>query len=419
MEFAAFLICPIYSVLILHFFRSRPPPPLPIVQLNLKDRRGCKGWWGKWIVVCVVMMRDGGGSRRNLHPLWRALLHSHTTGDCPSIPPCLLRSSSSLPSLVPFTALLSPVDLCILFNYTLPFYPLNCCLFENVTWFICFHLFWRMLINNKFIVNNNYELNNKISSNWQLKSANSILISCWFPPPPPKLWGSVFSGHQLEQIPPTPQSLPQLPPVYSLRSEVRGPRGARGVVEISQWPQRGWKMRGCKKELALCKTTVTQAECWIKEKCDVFNKSNQFVQSSRKRGFRWNPQTLISSLRVDSLKLCCCEGANKSDDGVTCPTLTGSTGGTGKTNNAARTSCENHRKIIAPLYSGSLQDLFIGKVLPCSICTITRIPPNFVTMEIVEEVDPIPIGSTCSSMWVQHQTGSSRKSSLVYQLRKR
>lgn len=350
MEFAAFLICPIYSVLILHFFRSRPPPPLPIVQLNLKDRRGCKGWWGKWIVVCVVMMRDGGGgSRRNLHPLWRALLHSHTTGDCPSIPPCLLRSSSTLPSLVPFTALLSPVDLCILFNYTLPFYPPNCCLWFDD--FFCFHLFWRMLINDQFIVNSNYELNNKISSNWQLKSANSILISCCplIPPSTPKAVGFCFFRPPIRAN--TPHSPVTSPASTCLQPEVRGQRSpwsTRGCGDLTVAAAR-MKNEGLKKELALCKTTVTQAECWIKEKCDVFNKSNQFVQSSRKRGFRWNPQTLISSLRVDSVKPCCCEGANKSDDGVTCPTLTGSTGGTGKTNNAARTSCENHRKIIVRL----------------------------------------------------------------------
>lgn len=83
------------------------------------------GEWGVW-----------GGSRRNLHPLWRALLHSHTTGDCPSIPPCLLRSSPSLPSLallpVPLSLLLSYYVLHFIHFYSKHYFTLFFAFFQNV-----------------------------------------------------------------------------------------------------------------------------------------------------------------------------------------------------------------------------------------------------------------------------------------------
>lgn len=98
-----------------------------------------EGWWGG-----------------NLHPLWRALLHSHTTGDCPSVPPSSLSCfPPSLPSSIPrsISPLLPassiphsvfPPSSCsqccslllfgILEIYTLC-YALLCCFFQNAVIF--------------------------------------------------------------------------------------------------------------------------------------------------------------------------------------------------------------------------------------------------------------------------------------------
>lgn len=87
-------------------------PILPSCSCIQKRGRGEKGDEVSGVGgVCGGELGWEVGSRRNHQPLWRALLHSHTTGDCPpSLPPflllCLPRFPPGPQSIVPVTPLL-------------------------------------------------------------------------------------------------------------------------------------------------------------------------------------------------------------------------------------------------------------------------------------------------------------------------